>query len=99
MFGYAGRTYDERSVLLRHPDTPFPAHERVEVEVGKTPYARFDLNDYSVPHDRTRRTLVLLADLDQVRIADGNEIIATHVRSASTPPSSSRRIPSPPTTR
>ncbi|KYF94651.1 hypothetical protein BE20_05960 [Sorangium cellulosum] len=72
---------DERSVLLRHPDIPFPAHERVEVEVGKTPYARFDLNDYSVPHDRTRRTLVVLADLDQVRIADGTEIVATHVRS------------------
>ncbi|KYF54746.1 hypothetical protein BE04_10390 [Sorangium cellulosum] len=72
---------DEHSVLLRHPDTPFPAHERVEVEVGKTPYARFDLNDYSVPHDRTSRTLVVLADLDQARIADGNEIVATHVRS------------------
>ncbi|WP_437993979.1 IS21 family transposase [Sorangium sp. So ce145] len=72
---------DERSVLLSLPDTPFPAHERVEVEVGKTPYARFDLNDYSVPHDRTSRTLVVLADLEQVRIADGNEIVATHVRS------------------
>lgn len=71
---------DERGVLLPHPDTPFPAHERVEVEVGKTPYARFDLNDYSVPHDRTSRTLVVLADLDEVRIADGNEIVATHAR-------------------
>ena len=72
---------DERGVLLPHPDTPFPAHERVEVEIGKTPYARFDLNDYSVPHDRTSRTLVVLADLDQVRIADGNQVVATHVRS------------------
>ncbi len=72
---------DERGVLLPHPDTPFPAHERVEVEIGKTPYARFDLNDYSVPHDRTSRTLVVLANLDQVRIADGNEVVATHVRS------------------
>ncbi|WP_438032199.1 IS21 family transposase [Sorangium sp. So ce204] len=72
---------DESRVLLGHPDTPFPAHERVEVEIGKTPYARFDLNDYSVPHDRTSRTLVVLADLEQVRIADGNEIVATHVRS------------------
>lgn len=71
---------DEHGVLLPHPDTPFPAHERVEVEVGKTPYARFDLNDYSVPHDRTSRTLVVLADLDQVRIADGTEIVATHAR-------------------
>jgi hypothetical protein len=72
---------DERGVLMPHPNTPFPAHERVEVEIGKTPYARFDLNDYSVPHDRTGRTLVVLADLEQVRIADGTEIVATHVRS------------------
>jgi hypothetical protein len=34
-----------------------------------------------VPHDRTQRTLVVLADLDTVRIADGNDIVATHARS------------------
>ena len=72
---------DERGVLLPLPEEPFPAHERVEVEVGKTPYVRFDLNDYSIPHDRTQRTLVVYADLDQLRIADGNDVIATHVRS------------------
>jgi transposase len=72
---------DEAGRLLAHPDEPFPAHERVEVEIGKTPYARFDLNDYSVPHDRTQRTLVVFADLDQVRIVDGAEVIATHARS------------------
>jgi transposase len=72
---------EERDKLLSLPDTPFPAHERVEVEIGKTPYARFDLNDYSVPHDRTRRTLVVWADLESVRIADGNDVVATHRRS------------------
>jgi len=72
---------DERDKLLPPPKDPFPAHERVEVEVGKTPYARFDLNDYSVPHDRTQRTLVVLSDLDTVRIADGNDVVATHARS------------------
>lgn len=72
---------DERPVLLRLPQEPFPALERLEVEIGKTPYVRFDLNDYSVPHDRTQRTLVVYADLDQVRIADGNDVVATHVRS------------------
>lgn len=70
----------ERTALLPLPSNPFPCHERVEVEVGKTPYARFDLNDYSVPHDRVRRTLVVLADLDTVRIADGNDVVATHAR-------------------
>jgi transposase len=72
---------DERGVLLPLHSEPFPAHERLEVEVGKTPYVRFDLNDYSVPHDRTRRTLVVYADLDEVRIADGNDVVATHARS------------------
>ena len=72
---------DERDKLLPLPDEPFPAHDRVEVEVGKTPYARFDLNDYSVPHDRTQRTLLVLADLETVRIVDGNEVIASHPRS------------------
>jgi hypothetical protein len=35
-------------------------HERVEVRVGKTPYVRFDLNDYSVPHTHVQRTLTVL---------------------------------------
>jgi hypothetical protein len=71
---------EERSLLLPTPSEPFPAEERLEVEVGKTPYVRFDLNDYSVPHDRTQRTLVAFADLGTVRILDGNAVVATHVR-------------------
>jgi hypothetical protein len=42
---------EERDKLLPLPGDAFPADERVEVEVGKTPYVRFDLNDYSIPHD------------------------------------------------
>ena len=72
---------DERSVLLPLASEPFPAHERLEVEVGKTPYVRFDLNDYSIPHDRTQRTLVVFADLEEVRITEGNDVVATHPRS------------------
>lgn len=73
---------DERGMLLPLPPDPFPVHERVEVEIGKTPYARFDLNDYSVPHDCTQRTLTVLADLDTVRIIAGiNEVVAVHRRS------------------
>ena len=72
---------EERGALLELPDEPFPAFERVEVEIGKTPYGRFDLNDYSVPHDRTQRTLVAFADLDTVRFMDGNDIVASHARS------------------
>jgi hypothetical protein len=72
---------DERGRLLPLPAEPFPAHERVEVEIGKTPYARFDLNDYSVPHDRTQRSLTVLADLATVRIVEGqDDVVAVHAR-------------------
>jgi transposase len=73
--------HDERGKLLPLPAEPFPDHDRLDVEIGKTPYARFDLNDYSIPHDRTQRTLTVLANLDTVRIVEGNEVIASHVRS------------------
>jgi transposase len=71
---------EEQPHLLRLPDNPFPCEERVEVSVRKTPYVRFDLNDYTIPHDRVNRTLMVLATLDTVRILDG-EVIATHARS------------------
>jgi transposase len=72
---------EEKPRLLTLPGTEFPADERVEVDIGKTPYARFDLNDYSVPHDRVRRTLVVVASLDTVRVLDGLETVAKHARS------------------
>jgi len=72
---------EEKPRLLALPENPFPTEERIEVSVGKTPYARFDLNDYTVPHTHVRRTLTVLATLDTVRILDGRELLATHVRS------------------
>ena len=72
---------EERPRLLTLPDTEYPTEERLDVDVGKTPYARFDLNDYSVPHTRVRRTLVVVATLDTVRVLDGLETVATHARS------------------
>jgi len=71
----------EKEHLLPLPATPFPTEERVEASVGKQPYATFDLNDYSVPHQKVRRTLTVLATEETVRILDGNEVVATHPRS------------------
>jgi hypothetical protein len=51
------------------------------VTVGKTPYVRFDLNDYSVPHTQVRKTLTVVADPERVRILDGSEVVASHTRS------------------
>lgn len=72
---------EEKPLLLALPDDAFPAEERVPVKVGKTPYARFDLNDYSVPHTHVRKTLTVAASLTSVRILDGTETVATHPRS------------------
>jgi transposase len=72
---------EERPRLLPLPENPFPVEERVEVSVRKTPYARFDLNDYTVPPTHVRRTLVIVASLDTVRIVDGHTVIASHPRS------------------
>ena len=72
---------DEASRLLALPDNPAPLLERVEVSVGKTPYVRFDLNDYSIPHTHVRRVLSVLADPHEVRIVDGAEVLAVHRRS------------------
>jgi transposase len=70
----------ERTQLLALPDNPYPTDERVEVKVGKTPYVRYDLNDYSIPHTHVRRVLTVLASPQQVRVLDGAEVIATHPR-------------------
>ena len=72
---------EEAPLLLKLPDNPYPVIERKEVTAGKTPYVRFDLNDYSIPHDCVRRPLTVLADPDRLRIVDGQKVIALHPRS------------------
>ena len=72
---------EEQPRLLALPANPFPTEERSAVSVGKTPYARFDWNDYSIPYTHVRRTLTVLATLDTVRILDGQVLLATHPRS------------------
>src|SRR5258707_12267659 len=67
--------------LLALPDNPYPLIERVAVKAGKTPYVRFDLNDYSIPHPKVQRLLTVLADPNVVRIVDGAQVLACHRRS------------------
>jgi transposase len=71
----------ERDSLLPLPATPFPVYERKPVQAGKTPYVRFDLNDYSVPYKYANQRLIVEATLDTVSISTGREVIAAHSRS------------------
>jgi len=71
----------EQPSLLALPDNPFDSRERVAVIARKTPYIRFDLNDYSIPHQHVQKPLTVTADLARVRILDGIAVIAEHARS------------------
>jgi len=71
----------EQGRLLPLPETPFLTDEVKAVSAGKTPYVRFDLNDYSIPHTAVQQTLTVAATLQQVRILDGQTLLATHPRS------------------
>ena len=72
---------EEQPRLIALPDNPYPCDEKEEVHVSKTPYVRFDLNDYSVPHDQVRKTLLVKATLDTVSVIDGVNVVARHTRS------------------
>jgi len=71
----------ERPRLLPLPGNPFPTDEREEVKVGKTPYARFDGNDYSLPPTLVQRRVTVVASPQEVRILDGAAVMAQHPRS------------------
>jgi transposase len=71
----------EKPMLLPLPAVSFPLEERCEVRIPKTPYARFDLNDYSVPHTHVHSTLTLMASINTVRILDADTEVAKHPRS------------------
>jgi transposase len=73
----------EQPALIALADNPFDTREHKPVKAQKTPYIRFDLNDYSIPHPYVQKTLTINACLKTVRIIDGDERIAEHPRSFS----------------
>lgn len=73
----------EQPSLLALPDNPFDTREQKQVKAQKTPYVRFDLNDYSIPHQQVQTLLTVNACLKTVRIIEGEKQIAEHPRSFS----------------
>jgi transposase len=71
----------ERARLLPLPEHPAPTDLVRPVASGKTPYVRFDRNDYTIPHTLVRKPLTLVASEAEVRVLDGSIEIARHVRS------------------
>lgn len=75
---------EEQPRLLPLPAHPFDTSVMRVVTSGKTPYVRFDRNQYSIPHTHVRRPLTLVASPALVRVLDGTEEIARHARSYDT---------------
>lgn len=71
---------EEKQKLYPLPDNLYSVDEREEVSVGKTPYIRFDGNDYSIPHTHVRRVLTVIATPNEIAIHDGVIVIARHHR-------------------
>jgi transposase len=71
----------ERAFLAPLPEHRFPTELVAPITSGKTPYVRFDRNDYSIPHTLVRKPLTLAASLATVRVLDGNDEVARHARS------------------
>ncbi len=71
---------EEQPRLLPLPEHPFPCDLLRTVHSGKTPYIRFDGNDYSIPHTLIRRPLTLVASEQTVRLLDGATEVARHAR-------------------
>lgn len=71
---------EERAHLLPLPQHRFEADFIRPATSGKTPYIRFDGNDYSIPDEYVRRPLTLAASEDTVRLLDGTHEVARHAR-------------------
>ena len=71
----------EKTKLRPLPNDDFPAYDRQAVRIGKSPWVRFDLNDYSVPPRHVRRAAIVLADHQRVRVVVEGTLVAEHSRS------------------
>jgi transposase len=72
---------EEQERLLPLPEHRFDPSYVQPIASGKTPYVRFDRNDYSIPHTLVRKPLTLVASDTTVRVLDGDKEVARHQRS------------------
>ena len=72
--------FEQEREVLREPESCYDSDDAIDAHVGKTPYLRYDLNDYSVPHEYVQRTLSVRASPCQVRLYDAQQLVATHRR-------------------
>jgi transposase len=72
---------EERERLLPLPAANIPTELVTSVSADKTALVSFDTNRYSVPPEAAHRVLTLVASDIEVRICDGDRVLALHPRS------------------
>lgn len=74
------RFEQERSLLRALPVHPFHTDEIVAAVVSPHARVRFDTNRYSVPHELTRKTVIVRADPQHVRVFHLGKEVTCHDR-------------------
>jgi len=72
---------EDLSFLAKLPSKHLEIKHVKQAKSGKTPYLRFDLNHYSIPHQYVGQLLTIEVDEYQVRVLDQKGEIASHLRS------------------
>jgi transposase len=70
----------DRAALLALPQAVFEARRVVKTRANSLSLVRFDANDYSVPTAFAHHEVTAIGGIEQVRIACGDQLVATHPR-------------------
>ncbi len=70
----------DRAAMLSLPTETFDYRRMVQATVNSLSLVRFDRNDYSVPTAWAYHDVTVFGGIDDVRIAAGAEVVATHPR-------------------
>lgn len=71
---------EDRQRLMALPQHDADCWHVRPIRSDKTAFVRFDLNDYSIPPELCRKPLTLMASDVSIRLLDGGEIVAEHLR-------------------
>jgi len=72
---------EDRRAFLDLPRQPFDARRVTQAAANALSLVRFDDNSYSVPVQHAHRPITVVATVDEVRLIDGDRLVAQHPRS------------------
>jgi hypothetical protein len=71
---------EDRAAMLDLPQQPFDARRITQASADSLSLVKFDTNRYSVPVKHAHRPITIVATVDEVRLLDGDQLVARHER-------------------